>query len=208
MRLTCDYVKCKLKLVLSKHCKNWWLVNDGYLRFRFWIKSCELRKSVSNQIESKVMPRNQILKNPNQIQKWFKSQFKSNRDSILPITETSWAPRAHCYETRTLCALLRSAVASCYTLWSWIVRSSPSSMVSCCVAAWQTRRIRLVSAWNSLPSVIVKWKYVASFNHTLRTIDLSTFLNSAFLVSLSNCCVVLLLIICVIMTYYYWHMTY
>jgi len=41
----------------------------------------------------------------------------------------------------------RSAVASCYTLF----RSSPSSMVSSCVAAWQTRRISIVRRpWHQL----------------------------------------------------------
>ena len=39
---------------------------------------------------------------------------------------------------------------------------------------------RCVSAWNSLPSFVVKSKSVASFKNNLKTIDLSSFLNYVF----------------------------
>jgi len=39
---------------------------------------------------------------------------------------------------------------------------------------------RCVSAWNSLPSSLVKLKYAASFKYYLRSIDLSSFLNYVF----------------------------
>jgi len=38
-----------------------------------------------------------------------------------------------------------------------------------------------VSAWNSLPSSLVKSKSVASFKYNLQSIDLSSFLNYVFL---------------------------
>jgi len=39
---------------------------------------------------------------------------------------------------------------------------------------------RCVSAWNSLPSYLVKLKSVASFKYNLKSIDLSSFLNYVF----------------------------
>jgi len=50
--------------------------------------------------------------------------------------------------------------------------------------------IRYVSAWNSLPSSLVKSKYVTSFKYNLEFIDLSSILNYVFLefVNLNSFC--------------------